>query len=70
MSFRSGCWSSVIGIPHSSVLGGPLASLLHDATGSWIPVFALVIGIDLATATLAYFVLKQARAKYLRRAAR
>jgi oxalate/formate antiporter len=48
-----------------SVLGGPLASLLHDATGSWTPVFALVIGMDLLTAVLAYFVLRPTRQRYL-----
>jgi OFA family oxalate/formate antiporter-like MFS transporter len=48
-----------------SILGGPLASLLHDATGSWTPVFALVIGMDLLTAALAFFALKPARRKYL-----
>ena len=26
-----------------SVLGGPVAALMHDATGSWMPVFAIVI---------------------------
>ena len=48
-----------------SVLGGPLASLLHDATGSWTPVFASVITMDLLTAVLAYFALKPARVRYL-----
>ena len=48
-----------------SVLGGPLASLLHDATGSWTPVFALVICMDLLTAALAYFALRPARQRYL-----
>jgi OFA family oxalate/formate antiporter-like MFS transporter len=48
-----------------SVLGGPLASLLHDATGSWIPVFSLVIGMDLLTAVLAYFALRPLRGRYL-----
>jgi OFA family oxalate/formate antiporter-like MFS transporter len=48
-----------------SILGGPLASLLHDATGSWTPVFTLVISMDLLTAALAYFALKPVRAKYL-----
>ena len=48
-----------------SVLGGPLASLLHEATGSWTPVFALVIGMDLLTAALAWFALKPARQRYL-----
>jgi oxalate/formate antiporter len=51
-----------------SILGGPLASLLHDATGSWIPVFALVIAMDLLTATLAWFALKPMRSRYLQQA--
>jgi MFS transporter, OFA family, oxalate/formate antiporter len=50
-----------------SILGGPLASLLHDATGSWIPVFALVIAMDLLTAALAWFALKPLRRAYLQR---
>jgi MFS transporter, OFA family, oxalate/formate antiporter len=52
-----------------SILGGPLASLLHDATGSWIPVFALVIGMDLLTAALAWFALRPVRQRYLRQRA-
>lgn len=48
-----------------SVLGGPLAALLHETTGSWIPVFHLVIGMDLLTALLAFVVLKPLRRKYL-----
>jgi MFS transporter, OFA family, oxalate/formate antiporter len=52
-----------------SVLGGPLASALHDWAGSWTPVFGLVIGADLLTAVLAYFVLKPARRAYLARTA-
>lgn len=48
-----------------SIFGGPLAALLHDATGGWMPVFALVIGCDLATALLAYVVLKPLRRRYL-----
>ena len=48
-----------------SVLGGPLASLLREATGSWTLVFALVIAADLITAALAYFALKPVRARYL-----
>lgn len=48
-----------------SVLGGPLAALMHDATGSWTPVFATVICMDFATALLAYFVLKPMRKKFL-----
>ena len=48
-----------------SVLGGPLASLLHDATGSWVPVFGVMIVMDLLAAVLAMFALKPLRAKYL-----
>ena len=45
--------------------GGPLAALLHEATGSWMPVFALVITCDLLTSLLAYVALKPLRRKYL-----
>jgi oxalate/formate antiporter len=48
-----------------SVLGGPLASLLHEVTGSWLPVFAVVIACDLLTALLAYAALKPLRRRYL-----
>jgi OFA family oxalate/formate antiporter-like MFS transporter len=48
-----------------SVLGGPLAALLHENTGSWIPVFQVVIAMDLITALLAYFVLRPMRRTYL-----
>ena len=50
-----------------SVLGGPLAAMLHEATGSWVPVFIVVISMDLLTALLAYVVLKPARRNYLTR---
>jgi OFA family oxalate/formate antiporter-like MFS transporter len=48
-----------------SVFGGPLAALLHERTGSWIPVFQVVIAMDLITAVLAYFVLRPMRKQYL-----
>ena len=48
-----------------SVLGGPLAALLHESTGSWIPVFNLVIAMDLLTAALAFLALKPMRSKFL-----
>jgi MFS family permease len=44
-----------------SVLGGPLAAMMHDATGSWTPVFFTVIGMDLVTALLAIMILKPMR---------
>jgi MFS family permease len=48
-----------------SVLGGPMAALMHDATGSWIPVFSGVIVMDFATAALAFFALKPMRRRWL-----
>ena len=48
-----------------SVLGGPMAAWLHDATGSWMPVFGLIIVMDIATGLLALFVLKPWRAEWL-----
>jgi MFS transporter, OFA family, oxalate/formate antiporter len=48
-----------------SIFGGPLAAKLHEATGSWITVFAVVISLDVITALLAITVLKPMRAKYL-----
>jgi MFS transporter, OFA family, oxalate/formate antiporter len=48
-----------------SVLGGPMAALLHDWTQSWIPVFAAVIVMDAATALLALFALKPMRRRWL-----
>jgi oxalate/formate antiporter len=44
-----------------SVLGGPVAAIVHDASGSWMPVFALIIAMDALTAALALLVLKPLR---------
>jgi MFS transporter, OFA family, oxalate/formate antiporter len=49
-----------------SIFGGPLAARLHEASGSWLPVFAVVISLDVLTALLAIAVLKPMRHKYLR----
>jgi nitrate/nitrite transporter NarK len=49
-----------------SVFGGPLAALLHQQAGSWIPVFECAIALDLATAALAVLVLKPARRRFVR----
>ena len=46
-----------------SVLGGPLAAMLKGEVGSWVPVFAIVVALDLATAALAFFVLRPMRAR-------
>jgi hypothetical protein len=48
-----------------SVLGGPVAALLHQSTGSWIPVFAVIIAMDFTTALLAIAVLKPMRRQWL-----
>jgi oxalate/formate antiporter len=48
-----------------SVLGGPLAAYMHDATGSWMPVFIVVIAMNFATAILAQWILKPMRNKFL-----
>jgi MFS family permease len=47
-----------------SVFGGPLAALLHQRTGTWIPVFATAIALDLLTALLALFLLMPLRARF------
>jgi MFS transporter, OFA family, oxalate/formate antiporter len=51
-----------------AVFGGPLAALLHQHAGSWLPVFACAIALDLASALLALFVLKPVRARFMHRA--
>jgi MFS transporter, OFA family, oxalate/formate antiporter len=48
-----------------SVLGGPAAAYLHDFTGSWLPVFGLIIGLDTLTAILALAALKPMRRAYM-----
>jgi OFA family oxalate/formate antiporter-like MFS transporter len=48
-----------------SVFGGPFAALLHDIEGSWLPVFAVIITMDVLTALLALFALKPLRARFL-----
>jgi MFS family permease len=48
-----------------SILGGPAAAWLHDATGSWVPVFGLAIAMDIITALLALLVLKAMRHGYI-----
>jgi OFA family oxalate/formate antiporter-like MFS transporter len=47
-----------------SVLGGPVAALLHDAYGSWMPVFAIIIVMNFATALLAGLMLKPMRRRW------
>ncbi len=47
-----------------SLFGGPVAALVHDAAGSWVPVFAITIGLDIATALLAILVLRPLRRQW------
>ncbi len=47
-----------------SILGGPVAAAMKVATGSWTPVFGVAVAMDVVTALLAVFVLKQMRAAY------
>lgn len=47
-----------------SILGGPIAALLHQSTGSWIPVFEAIIIMNFATAILAHFALKPMRRRW------
>jgi oxalate/formate antiporter len=58
-----GCLYMAQGV--GSVLGGPIAALLHEATGSWTPVFAVIIAMDFTTAALAFFALKPMRRRWL-----
>jgi OFA family oxalate/formate antiporter-like MFS transporter len=52
-----------------SILGAPVAAKIFEATGSWIPVFGMVIGMDILTGLLALFVLKPMRRRWLAAAA-
>lgn len=49
-----------------SILGGPLAALMHEKTGSWHPVFGTAITLDILAAVLALVVLKPWRKRYLK----
>ncbi|RFB73461.1 MULTISPECIES: oxalate/formate MFS antiporter [unclassified Herbaspirillum] len=51
-----------------SILGGPLAALMHEKTGSWHPVFGTAITLDILAAVLALLVLKPWRKRYLKQA--
>ena len=63
-----GCLYMAQGV--GSVLGGPVAALLHQSTGSWMPVFAVIIAMDFATALLAIAALKPMRRRWLEKADR
>ena len=59
-----GCLYIAQGI--GAIFGGPMASLLHAATGTWTTVFGVAIAADLLTAGLAITVLKPLRARHRR----
>jgi OFA family oxalate/formate antiporter-like MFS transporter len=48
-----------------SILGGPLAALLREQTGSWLPVFVIIIAMDALTGILALVALKPMRRAYV-----
>ena len=50
-----------------SILGAPVAAKIFEATGSWLNVFGLVIGMDILTGLLALFVLKGMRRRFMAR---
>lgn len=50
-----------------SILGAPVAAMIFESTGSWMPVFSLIIGMDILTGVLALFALKPLRRAYLNR---
>jgi OFA family oxalate/formate antiporter-like MFS transporter len=58
-----GCLYMAQGI--GAIFGGPMASLLHDATGTWTTVFGVAIAADLLTAVLAIALLKPLRQRAL-----
>jgi oxalate/formate antiporter len=51
-----------------SVLGGPIAAILHDSFGNWVPVFYIVIALDVVTAIAALALLKPMRRRWLAKA--
>jgi oxalate/formate antiporter len=50
-----------------SILGAPVAAMIFEAGGSWMPVFGLVIAMDILTGLLALFLLKPMRARLMAR---
>ncbi len=48
-----------------SVLGAPVAAMIFERSGSWMPVFYTIICLDILTGILALFVLKGMRRRFL-----
>jgi MFS transporter, OFA family, oxalate/formate antiporter len=61
-----GCLYMAQGV--GAIFGGPLAALMHEKLGSWVPVFGTAIALDIVTALLAIALLKPLRRRYLQRA--
>jgi MFS transporter, OFA family, oxalate/formate antiporter len=61
-----GCLSYAQGI--GSILGGPVAALLHERTGGWSAVFGTAIALDVCAAALALLALKPMRRAWFARA--
>ncbi len=57
-----GCLYIAQGI--GAIFGGPMASLLHQSTQSWTPVFVVAIAADVITALLALLALRPARHQF------
>ena len=49
-----------------SILGAPVAAMIFEKTGSWLPVFYTIISMDIATGLLALFLLKPMRRAFLK----
>jgi MFS family permease len=52
-----------------SVLGGPVAAYIREATGNWTTVFVIVIVLDVITALLAVGALKGMRRRWVMQSA-
>jgi MFS transporter, OFA family, oxalate/formate antiporter len=48
-----------------SILGAPVAAMIFEQTGSWLPVFYTIIGMDILTGLLALFLLKPMRRAFV-----
>jgi MFS transporter, OFA family, oxalate/formate antiporter len=48
-----------------SILGAPVAAMIFERGGSWMPVFATIIAMDILAGLLALFVLKGMRRRFL-----
>jgi MFS transporter, OFA family, oxalate/formate antiporter len=49
-----------------SILGAPVAAMIFEKTGSWLPVFYTIISMDILTGVLALFLLRPMRRAFLK----